>query len=141
MPMTPAPVRDQTAPRATYRIDPSVQLEQVPALSDDIVTSSKFRTNLSTHLDRARRGGIVTVMVNGSDDDMVAVIERRALSALFKRVRDLSIELEAVSETNEILSDPATMQALARGLAQADSDDGVSPNALRAKLGWPAKSR
>lgn len=73
-------------------------------LTDKIVSLADFRKNLTTYINKARRGQPVSV-TDGKKAELL-LVKREQVARLLRRLE----ELEALVETYEILSDPEAME-------------------------------
>src|SRR4029077_17127407 len=107
------------------------------ALEDQIVSSTAFREDLATHLKHAREGHVVTVMVTNGEP--VAVLSRRLLAEQIRTTEELREDLEVDLDTIELLASGQAVGALQDAAVEVEQGGGLTPNEVRARLGWPKK--
>ena len=105
--------------------------------ADEVVLVTDLRKNLSTYLDKVRRGQPITI-VQGNRAD-VALVSRADLAAVLReadRAHRLAEQLESIIETAEIMADEETMDKIRQSEEDITAGRYVTLNELKAELAY-----
>ncbi len=104
------------------------------SFSDEVVSVTKLRKEMTAMLEKVRSGVPVTIMQGDTAD--VAIVRRGDYSKLEEDVRKLSrqiADLESEIETLEVMADPELMDSISAGLTSYKASETIALDELLGK--------
>jgi prevent-host-death family protein len=104
--------------------------------SDEIVSVSDLRRNLSSYLEKVRQGQPISIMQGNKAD--IALVRRADLAEVHQQLeqaRRLIAELDSLVETYEIMADEEIMEKIRLSMEDVEQNRYVTVEEAKARLG------